>query len=149
MTMTPSPSIGARTRKDFLSVLDFEPLQLDRCLDLAAQMKADRSLGHDAPMAQALGGRHVAMLFERRRCARSTFEIAIRGSGATWSRCNRTSDLDSEAVADVARTLERWVEAVIIRTFRSAARGIRRSRARLHVVNALTDEQHPCQALAA
>ncbi|HEV8233180.1 MAG TPA: hypothetical protein VGP84_01235, partial [Gemmatimonadaceae bacterium] len=54
-----------RTRKDFLSVLDFDPVELERCLDLSAQVKADRSLGRLAPTANALDGRHVAMLFEK------------------------------------------------------------------------------------
>jgi ornithine carbamoyltransferase len=49
----------------------------------------------------------------------------------------------------VARNLERWVQAVVIRTFAQAkAETFARSAPRLHVVNALTDEQHPCQALA-
>jgi ornithine carbamoyltransferase len=49
-----------RIRKDFLSVLDFDPADFDRCLDLAAQLKADRPLGREAPSADALAGRHVA-----------------------------------------------------------------------------------------
>ena len=151
MTMTPSPSIGARTRKDFLSVLDFEPLHLERCLDLAAQMKADRSLGRDAPMAQALGGRHVAMLFEKASLrTRSTFEIAVRELGGDVVALQPDIGLGQrEAVADVARTLERWVEAVIIRTFsQRLLEEFAAAAPQLHVVNALTDEQHPCQALA-
>ena len=43
-----------RTRKDFLSVLDFDATDLDRCLNLAAQIKADRPLGRQAPTASAL-----------------------------------------------------------------------------------------------
>jgi ornithine carbamoyltransferase len=52
-------------------------------------------------------------------------------------------------VEDVARNLERWVDAVVIRTF--AQRTLEQFAAaarKLHVINALTDEQHPCQAIA-
>ena len=66
-----------RTRKDFLSVLDLDPIELDRCLQLSAQVKADRSLGRLAPTANALDGRQVAMMFEKASLrTRSTFEIA-------------------------------------------------------------------------
>ena len=49
-------------RKDFLSILDFDAADLERCLQLAAQVKADRSLGRHAPTTETLNGRHVAML---------------------------------------------------------------------------------------
>ena len=51
--------------KDFLSVLDFDPADLERCLDLAATVKADRPLGSQAPTSAVLNGRYVAMLFEK------------------------------------------------------------------------------------
>jgi ornithine carbamoyltransferase len=149
--MTPTPSIGARTRKDFLSVLDLEPLDLERCLDLAAQMKADRPLGRDAPLANALGGRHIAMLFEKPSLrTRSTFEIAVHELGGDVLALQPGAGLGRrEAVADVARSLERWVEAVVIRTFsHRLLEEFAAAAPQLHVVNALTDEQHPCQALA-
>src|SRR5260370_32765227 len=68
--------------RNFLSVLDLDPADLDRCLQLSAQMKADRPLGLDAPTADALGGRHVALLFEKTSLrAWTTFEIAVRELG--------------------------------------------------------------------
>src|SRR5438046_2050338 len=71
-----------RTRKDFLSILDFDHAELERCLELAAQVKADRSLGRLAPTANALDGRHVALLFEKSSLrTRTTFEIAVRELG--------------------------------------------------------------------
>ena len=63
-------------------MLDFDAADLERCLELAAQLKADRSLGRQAPTADALDGRHVAMLFEKASLrTRSTFEIAVRELG--------------------------------------------------------------------
>lgn len=149
--MTPPPSVGTRARKDFLSVLDFEPVDLERCLDLAAQMKADRSLGRDAPMANILSGRHVAMLFEKASLrTRTTFEIAVRELGGDVAALQADVALGRrEAVADVARSLERWVEAVVIRTFsQRLLEELAAAAPKLHVINALTDEEHPCQALA-
>ena len=140
-----------RLRKDFLSVLDFDPADFDRCLDVAAQLKADRPLGREAPSADVLAGRHVAMLFEKASLrTRSTFEIAIHELGGQVLMLRPDAALGGrEPVADVARNLERWIDAVIIRTFsQRLLQEFAASAKHLHVINALTDDQHPCQALS-
>jgi ornithine carbamoyltransferase len=139
------------THKDFLSVLNFDAADLERCLQLAAQLKADRSLGRQAPTADALVGRHVALLFDKPSLrTRTTFEIAARELGAEVVALQ--ADVASgqrEPVADVARNLERWVDAVVIRTFAQVlVEEFAAAARRLHVINALTDEEHPCQAIA-
>ena len=137
--------------KDFLSVIDFDPAEFERCLGVAGQMKADRSLGRDAPTAGVLGGRHVAMLFEKASLrTRSTFEIAVREIGGHVLALQPDAALGGrEPVADVARNLERWVDAVIIRTYsQQLLREFAAAATRLHVINALTDQEHPCQALS-
>jgi ornithine carbamoyltransferase len=137
--------------KNFLSVLDLDPADLERCLQLAAQMKADRSLGREAPTADVLRGRQIATLFEKASLrTRATFEIAVRELGGNVVALLPDVSLGRrEAVADVARSLERWVDAVIIRTFsHRALEEFAAAAPRLHVVNALTDDEHPCQALA-
>jgi len=135
----------------FLSVADLTPEQLEHCLALAARLKRERALGACAPTAAALSGRHVAFLFDKLSLrTRTTFEVAVRELGAHPIALPAEVALgEREPVADVARNLERWVHAVVIRTygqgvieeFASAAPG-------LVVINALTDEEHPCQALA-
>ena len=138
-------------RKDFLSVLDFDPADLEMCLRLAAQLKSDRSLGRHAPTADALDGRHVAMLFDKPSLrTRTTFEIAVRELGGQVVPLLPDVALGTrEPVADVARNLERWVDAVVIRTFsQQVLQQFAAAARRLHVVNALTDEEHPCQAIA-
>jgi ornithine carbamoyltransferase len=145
--MTPATQI----RKDFLSVLDFDVSDFERCVKLAARLKADRSLGRHAPTADALDGRHVALLFDKPSLrTRTTFEIAIRELGGHVVSLQPDVALGCrEPVADVARNLERWVDAVIIRTFsQRVLQEFADSAKRLHVVNALTDEEHPCQAIA-
>jgi ornithine carbamoyltransferase len=138
-------------RKDFLSVLDFDAADFERCLEVAAGVKADRSLGRHAPTAEALNGRHVAMLFDKPSLrTRTTFEIAVRELGGHVVTVQADVALGlREPVSDVARNLERWVDAVIIRTFsQRALEEFAAAAWRLHVVNALTDEEHPCQAIA-
>jgi ornithine carbamoyltransferase len=146
MTETPT-----QTRKDFLSVLDLEPADLERCLQLAAQLKSDRSLGRHAPTADALNGRHVAMLFHKPSLRTfSTFEIAIRELGGHLVTLQPDVALGRrEPVEDVARNLERWVDGVIIRTFsQDILQQFAAATSCLHVINALTDQEHPCQAIA-
>src|SRR5437762_2127477 len=148
--MTTNPT-ATMTRKDFLSVLNFDAVDLELCLDLSAEVKADRSLGRRAPTADALDGRHVAMLFDKPSLrTRSTFEIAVRELGGHVVAVQADVALGRrEPVGDVARNLERWVDAVIIRTFSQRLLvEFAASARRLHVVNALTDEEHPCQAIA-
>jgi ornithine carbamoyltransferase len=138
-------------RKDFLSVLDFDATDLQRCLTLAACLKADRSRGLQAPTASALNGRHVAMIFEKPSLrTSSTFEIAVRELGGHVVALQPDAALGRrEPVADVARNIERWVDGVIIRTFsQQVLEEFAAAASRLHVINALTDEQHPCQAIA-
>src|SRR5436309_6254209 len=141
----------AQTRKGFLSVLDFDAADFERCLKLAAQLKSDRSLGRQAPTADALNGRHVGMLFDKPSLrTRTTFEIAIRELGGHLVALQPDVALGRrEPVADVARNLERWLDAIVIRTFsQDVLQEFAAAAPRLHVVNALTDQEHPCQALA-
>jgi ornithine carbamoyltransferase len=147
-----NPSAAPATpAKDFLSILDLSHDDLVRLLELAARIKADRPLGRQAPTANALAGFHVAMLFEKPSLrTRVTFEIAVRELGG-W-----TMDVPGqfglgirEPLQDVARNLERWVKALVIRTFgHDRAAALAAAAPNLHVINALSDQEHPCQALA-
>jgi ornithine carbamoyltransferase len=135
--------------KDFLSILDLAPVDLDRLLSMAAQMKADRRVGRQT--RPALSGLHVALLFEKPSLrTRSTFEIAIRELGGdTLHLPAQFAEGVREPLVDIARNLERWVRALVIRTFAQEKAAIIADAGRqLHVINALTDEEHPCQALA-
>ena len=114
-------------------------------------MKADRQLGPQAPSASTLAGLHVALLFEKPSLrTRSTFEIAIRELGGdTLHLPASLAEGTREPLQDVARNLERWVRALVIRTFaQEKAATLAAAGRNLHVINALTDEEHPCQALA-
>jgi ornithine carbamoyltransferase len=137
--------------KDFLSILDLQTHGLARLLDVAAQLKAERRLANKAPTANALMGAHVGMLFEKPSLrTRSTFEIAVRELGGyPLDLPAQFADGGREPLEDVARNLERWVKAVVVRTYAHDKLAVFASSApMLHVVNALSDQEHPCQALA-
>jgi ornithine carbamoyltransferase len=137
--------------KDFLSMLDLAPEAVERCLTLAGILKRERALGPAAPTAHALEGRHVALLFEKPSLrTRSTFEVAIHELGGEVLAPGVDAVFGGrETPEDVARNLERWVAGAVVRTFAQARLvAFARAAPRLHVINALTDEEHPCQALA-
>jgi ornithine carbamoyltransferase len=141
------PFVAAPQR--FLSVLDFDHAQLEACLELAASMKSARAAR--MPHARPLEGLHVALLFEKPSLrTRSTFMIAVRELGGDVIEPPADVVLGGrETIADVARNLERWVHGVVIRTFaQQRLETFADAAPRLKVVNALTDEEHPCQALA-
>ena len=133
----------------FLSMLDFDPDTLAACLRRASDLKAARAAGrrHEQPLA----GLHVALLFEKPSLrTRSTFQIAVRELGGDTIEPPEDAAFGGrESIADVARNLERWVAAAVVRTFAQARlEAFAAAAPQLRVVNALTDEEHPCQALA-
>jgi ornithine carbamoyltransferase len=137
--------------KDFLSILDFTHEELRQAVDLAIRLKRERSLGLRAPTAHALDGRHIGLLFEKPSLrTRVTFTIGVRELGGDMVEIPAdVMHADREPIHDVARNLERWVDAVVIRTFsQERLVQIGQTTTRLHVINALSDEEHPCQALA-
>jgi ornithine carbamoyltransferase len=136
--------------RSFLSIADFTPGDLRRCLSLAAELKSARAAGRRR-VETPLAGRHVALLFDKPSLrTRVTFEVAIRELGGEPMPIPADVALGGrEPGSDVARNLERWVDAVVIRTFaQQVLEGFAAAAPRLRVVNALTDEEHPCQAVA-
>ncbi len=135
----------------FLSVLDFDPEDLEHHLTLAATLKRDRRLGREAATSAALQGTYVAILFEKPSLrTRSTFEIAIRELGGDFIDPSADVALGTrESLADVGRSLERWVEGAVVRSFDQARIvDLANATRTLRVINALSNEEHPCQALA-
>ena len=133
----------------FLSIADFTPSQLEACLQLASELKSARAAG--APHIKPLAGRHIALLFEKPSLrTRSTFQIAVRELGGDVIEPPQDVALGGrETIKDVARNLERWVHGAVVRTYaQSRLEAFATAAPRLRVVNALTNEQHPCQALA-
>jgi len=114
-------------------------------LDLADRMKADR-LGF--PVLQ---GKSVATIFEKNSTrTRLSFEVGIGQLGAQPIVIDgRTMQLGrEETIEDTSRVLSRYVDAVVWRTYAQARMTAMASASRVPVVNALTNEFHPCQVLA-
>jgi ornithine carbamoyltransferase len=149
MPSAPAGPPSTLASKDFISVLDLTHAELGILLDLAASMKKDRNAGRTG--RRPLEGKHVALLFEKPSLrTRVTFVVAVHESGGHV--IEPPPDVvfgGREAVEDVAGNLERWIEGVIVRTFGQAGLAAFAAAApRMHVVNALTNEEHPCQAVA-
>jgi ornithine carbamoyltransferase len=137
--------------QNFLSILDLNPDLLRKLLESAAKLKRERVKGMKASTARALNGRHVGMLFEKPSLrTRVTFTIGVRELGGDIVEIPAdVMHADREPIHDVARNLERWVDAVVIRTFgQERLQQIAEITPKLHIINALSNEEHPCQALA-
>jgi ornithine carbamoyltransferase len=133
----------------FFSIQDFTAAELDDCLRLAGELKRARAAG--VPHVRPLEGRHIALLFEKPSLrTRATFQIAVRELGGDV--IEPPADVafgGRETIKDVARNLERWVFGAVVRTYaHDRLEAFATAAPRLRVVNALTNEEHPCQALA-
>jgi ornithine carbamoyltransferase len=140
------PAAAVFPCQDLVSIRDLGADEIHRIFSLAASLKS-----HPADFRGALSGKHVAMFFEKPSLrTRLTFEAGVCGLGGSISFVDQTSGrLDArETLSDIAHNLERWVSAIVLRTFaHSTVQGMA-SYARVPVINALSDLEHPCQALA-
>jgi ornithine carbamoyltransferase len=143
-------SPGPLKARSFISLGDFTPEAIDRCLELAVELKAARAAGRRGDY-MPLATRQVALLFDKPSLrTRVTFEVAVRELGGSPILLPADVALGSrEPISDVARNLERWVDVVVIRTFaQQIVEEFASAAPALRLINALTDEEHPCQALA-
>jgi ornithine carbamoyltransferase len=137
------------TPRHFLKDDDLSPAEQAEVLALAASLKATRHTA-EAPMPLA-GPRAVAVLFDKPSTrTRVSFSIGVAELGgyplvidAAGSQLGR-----GEPVEDTTRVLDRQVAAIVWRTFGQDRIEAMASVSRVPVVNALTDEYHPCQILA-
>ena len=130
--------------KHFLSISDIDNDQIARLIDIAIELKAGRVL-------QSLAGKSVALLFDKPSLrTRMSFEIGIQhlGGHSIYLGREEIGMGVREPVEDIARVVSRYADAIVVRTF---AQEIVETLARyssIPVINALTDDEHPCQALA-
>ena len=131
---------------DVVSTRDLGPAGVDAVLNLAGIMKA-----RPADFRKALTGRQMVMFFEKPSLrTRLTFEAGMVGLGGTAMFVDQTHErLDArEKLSDVAHNLERWVDLIVLRTFSQQTIEGMAKHACVPVINALSDLEHPCQALA-
>ncbi len=130
--------------RDLISIADLSPRDIQRVVDTALVMKN----GHSSPV---LKGRNLALLFEKPSLrTRVSFEVAMEqlGGHALYLSPGEVGLGEREPVADVARVLSRYVDVIAARTFKHQTVEELARWADVPVINALSDGEHPCQALA-
>jgi len=134
--------------KHLLSIADLSRGDVDELFRLAAELKAGVKAGR---VVSPLAGRSLALIFEKPSLrTRVTFEVGMAqlGGTAVYLAAQDIGLGRRESVADVARNLGRWVNGIGARTFEQATIERLARHAGVPVINGLSDQEHPCQALA-
>ncbi len=136
--------------RHFLSLLDLTAAELRRILELSAAMKKARAKGSPSA-SRPLAGKTLAMIFDRPSTrTRVSFDIGMRElGGETIMLTGAEMQLGrGETIADTARVLSRYVEAIVIRILSQDDMLEMAAHATVPVINGLTKQSHPCQVMA-
>jgi ornithine carbamoyltransferase len=134
--------------RDFLTIHDFTPAEIGALLDLAVELKAAQRRGEAHAL---LAGKAVGMIFTKTSTrTRISFEVGIAQLGAQplFLSSNDIQLRVGETIKDTGHVLSRYLDAIMIRTFAQADVVDLAANATIPVLNGLTDDHHPCQALA-
>jgi ornithine carbamoyltransferase len=134
-------------KRDLLSVADVAD-ELPALLERAVRLKSERARGR---ARASLPGTNLAMIFEKPSTrTRTSFEVAIGdlGGHALYLSANDLQLGRGETIADTARVLSRYVDAITYRAFRHENMVELARAATVPVINALDDVEHPCQIVA-
>lgn len=132
--------------RDFISLADLSARQWTQLLHLSREVKSRPS-----NFRRMIPGKSIVLIFEKPSLrTRLTFELGIQqlGGDAVYLDYQEANLGQREALSDVAKNLERWFDCLVARTFSHQVLIQLTEYARCSVINALTDEEHPCQALA-
>jgi len=136
-------------KKDFLAVSDYSPVDLQAILDLALKLKQERlKSGGNAPL---LKNKVLAMVFQKPSLrTRVSFDMAMRhlGGDALYLSPNEVGLGQRESIADVARVLAGYVDAIMARVFDHQHVVDLARWSSVPIINGLSDYNHPCQAMA-
>jgi ornithine carbamoyltransferase len=141
--------MSAGAVRHFLDLIDIPADDLRNIISVSRAMKATRKNGGAAE--RPLAGKTLAMIFERPSTrTRVSFEVAMRqlGGDAMMLTADEMQLGRGESIADTARVLSRYVDAVMIRTLDHDAVAELAQHATIPVINGLTKRSHPCQVLA-
>jgi ornithine carbamoyltransferase len=133
---------------DLLTGGEWSPTHTRELLHLSADIKA-----RPVRYASTLHGKFIALIFEKPSLrTRVTFEVGIQSMGGSVIFLDHTQASASlgarESIADVARNLDRWVQGIVARVYHQRVLEEMAANADIPVINALSDQFHPCQALA-
>src|SRR5277367_3977342 len=132
--------------RDICSIADLSPSEIAAILELAHAIKAS-----PADYRYSLDARQMVMFFEKASLrTRLTFEAGMNTLGGSAIFVDQTQSPlgERESLADIARNVERWVSLIVLRTYAHETITEMAEYARCPVINALSDLEHPCQALA-
>jgi ornithine carbamoyltransferase len=130
--------------RDLISIGDLSADEVLAVMEMAVRLKNGES-------AAVLGGKTLALVFEKPSLrTRVSFEVAMRqlGGQCLYLSPPEVGLGEREPAADVARVLSRYVDAIAARTFKHDTVAELARYADVPVINALSDDEHPCQALA-
>jgi ornithine carbamoyltransferase len=130
--------------RDLLSICDLSPDEVQAVVETALRLR-------DGESASVLAGKTLALLFEKPSLrTRVSFEVAMRqlGGDCLYLSPPEVGLGERETPADVARVLSRYVDVIAARTFKHETVEELARHADVPVINALSDGEHPCQALA-
>jgi ornithine carbamoyltransferase len=131
--------------KDLLSISDLTPDEVWGIINRAIRMKKRKA------MSTILAGKTMALIFEKPSLrTKVSFDVAMYqlGGHSVYLSQAEVGLGSREPISDVARTLSRYVDIIAARTFAHATVGALAKYATVPVINALSDGEHPCQALA-
>ncbi|MFZ0560805.1 MAG: ornithine carbamoyltransferase [Terriglobales bacterium] len=132
--------------RDLVSIHDLAPAEILDLFNLTAMLKQ-----RPADFRGALAGKQMVMFFEKPSLrTRLTFEAGMDSLGGSTFFVDQTaSRLNArESLYDIAHNLERWIDLIVLRTFSHAEVEEMATYASVPVINALSELEHPCQALA-
>lgn len=133
-------------RRDLISVQDFSPEEIKSLFELTNIIK-----NRPADFRGALAGKQLVLFFEKASLrTRLTFEAGMASLGGTSFFMDQTRSRlhEREPLRDIAHNVERWVDAVVLRTYEHQTILEMAQHACIPVINALSDVEHPCQAFA-
>lgn len=135
-------------KRDFIAVSDYSPAELQGMLDLAVRLKEEWRAGGNQPL---LKNKVLGMIFQKPSLrTRVSFDMAMRhlGGDALYLSPNEIGLGQRESIADVARVMSGYVDAIMARVF-AHEHVLELARwSSVPVINGLSDYNHPCQAMA-
>lgn len=133
-------------KKDFLTIKDYSKSEIEYILDLSVKIKEDKKKYNNV-----LEGKNIALLFDKHSTrTRLSFEVGIDqlGGNSVYLDAKDLQLSRGETYKDTAMILSRYVDGLVIRTFKQDTVECLAEYGTIPVINGLTDTYHPCQVLA-
>ncbi|MBM3244242.1 MAG: ornithine carbamoyltransferase [Candidatus Omnitrophica bacterium] len=133
-------------KKDFISISDMDPKEIQAIFELTGKLKKNKS-----KFAKALSGKTIALIFQKpSNRTRVSFEVGMYqlGGNSIYLGPDEINLGVRESIHDVAKTLSRYCDGIVLRTYEHKNVLEMAKFASIPVINGLSDFSHPCQALA-